>query len=127
MIQRILNSRNFVASILAAATGMALYLRVPFPSDNVFLQLVALRAPLVHRGLFYSYDLFLFTTPYIGYSILLSGLYVFGLRVRRKTRAGKLPPYPEPGNRDDLFLVVGEVHNRRKPMYGVVNRKRLYE
>ena len=115
MIQRILNSRNFVASLLAAATGMALYLRLPFPSDNVFLQFVALRAPLVHHGLFYSYNLFLFTTPYIGYSILLSGLYVFGLRVRRKTRAGKLPPYPEPGNRDDLFLVVGEVHNRRKP------------
>jgi len=115
MIQRILNSRNFVAALMAAATGMVLYLRLPFPSDNVFLQLVSLRAPLVHHGLFYSYNLFLFTTPYIGYSILLSGLYVFGLRVRRKTRAGKLPPYPEPGNRDDLFLVVGEVHNRRKP------------
>jgi hypothetical protein len=114
MIQRILNSRNFVASLLAAATGMVLYLRLPFPNGNVFLQIIALRAPLVHYGLFYSYNLFLFTTPYIGYSILLSGLYVFGLRVRRKTRAGKLPPYPEPSKRDDLFLVVGEVHNRRK-------------
>jgi hypothetical protein len=70
MIQRILNSRNFVATLMAAATGMALYLRLPFPSDNVFLQLVALRAPLVHHGLFYSYNLFLFTTPYIGLRLL---------------------------------------------------------
>ncbi len=52
MIQCILNSRDFVASLPAATTGMALYLKLPFPSDNVFLQIVALRAPLVHRGLF---------------------------------------------------------------------------
>jgi len=115
MIQRILNSRNFVASLLAMGTGMALYLKLPFPSENVFLQLIAVRAPIVYGGVFYSYRLFLFTTPYISYSILLSGLYVFGLRVRRKTRAGKLPPYPEPAKRDKLFLVVGEVHNRRRP------------
>jgi hypothetical protein len=92
MIQRILNSRNFVASLLAVGTGMALYLKLPFPSENVFLQLIAARAPIVYGGVFYSYRLFLFTTPYITYSILLSGLYVFGLRVRRKTRAGKPAP-----------------------------------
>jgi hypothetical protein len=115
MIQRILNSRGFVASLLAGATGMALYFKVPFPAENVFLQLVALRTPVVYKGLFYSYNLFLFTTPYIGYSILLSGLYVFGLRVRRRIQVGKLPPYPDPAKRDDLFLIVGEVHNKRRP------------
>jgi hypothetical protein len=115
MIQRILNSRGFVASLLAGATGMALYFEAPFPSENVFLQLVALRTPVVYEGLFYSYNLFIFTTPYIGYSILLSGLYVFGLRVRRRIQVGKLPPYPDPAKRDDLFLIVGEVHNKRRP------------
>src|SRR5262249_30326101 len=92
VIQRILNSRNFVASLLAMGTGMALYLKLPFPTDNGFLQLIAARAPIVYGGGVFSYRLFLFTTPYITYSILLSGLYIFGLRVRRKTRAGKLPP-----------------------------------
>ena len=91
MIQRVLSSKNFVACLLAAATGMALFFKLPFPAENVFLQLMALRAPLVHEGLFYSYNLFLFTTPYIVYSILLSGLYVFGLTVHKKIRAGKLP------------------------------------
>src|SRR6266852_1149940 len=115
MIQRILGSKNFVACLLAAATGMALYFKLPFPADNVFLQLMALRAPLVHEGLFYSYNLFLFTTPYIAYSIVLSGLYVFALTVHKKIRAGKLPLYPDPRKREELFVVVGEVHNKRKP------------
>jgi hypothetical protein len=115
MIQKILSSKNFVACLLAAATGMALYFKLPFPAENVFLQLMALRAPLVHEGLFYSYNLFLFTTPYVVYSIVLSGLYVFGLTVHKKIRAGKLPPYPDPRKREDLFVVVGEVHNKRKP------------
>jgi hypothetical protein len=40
MIQRILSSKNFVACLLAAATGMALYFKLPFPAENVFLQLM---------------------------------------------------------------------------------------
>jgi len=116
MIQRILNSKNFVACLLAAGTGMVLYFKFPFPGGNLFLELMALRVPLVHQGLFYSYNLFLFTTPYIGYSVLLSGIYVAGLRVRRRARAGTLPPYPDPGTRDELFVVVGEVHHPRKPV-----------
>jgi hypothetical protein len=114
MIQRVLNSRQFVAFILAAGISMALYFKLPFPAENVFLQLIAARAPIVHEGLFYTYNLFLFTTPYIVFSVLLSGSYIFGLRVRRKTHIGKLPPYPEPEKRHDLFLVLGEVHNNRR-------------
>jgi hypothetical protein len=116
VIQRILNSKNFVACLLAAATGMALYFEVPFPAENLFLRLVALRAPLVRDGLFYSYNLFLFTTPYIVFSIVLSGLYVAGLKVRRRVRAGKLPPYPDPQTREELFVVLGEIHDPRKPI-----------
>jgi hypothetical protein len=116
VIQRILNSKNFVACLLAAATGMVLYFKLPFPAENLFLRLVALRAPLVHDGLFYSYNLFLFTTPYIAYSIVLSGLYVAGLKVNRRVRAGRLPEYPDPCKRDDLFVVVGEIHHHRKPI-----------
>ena len=116
MIQRILNSKDFVACLLAGVTGMMLYFKAPFPEGNIFLGLVALRAPVVYDGIFYSYRLFLFTTPYIGYSIVLSGLYVAGLRVPRKVSAGKLPPYPDPQKRQELFVVVGEVHDSRKPV-----------
>ncbi len=79
MIRRLLNSKNVVAFIPAAATGMTLHFRVLFPEDNIFLQLMASRSPSAFRFLEYSYTLFLFSTPYIGYSIVLSGVYIFWL------------------------------------------------
>ena len=114
MMQRILNSKNLVAFVLAAATGMTLYFCMPFPEGNVFLRAIALRSPSAFEVLKYSYTLFLFSTPYIGYSVVLSGLYIFALKAKQRIRAGKLPLFPDPEKRDDLFLVLGEVHNPRK-------------
>ncbi len=45
MMQKIINSKNLVAFVLAAATGMTLYFRVPFPETNTFLLVMALRSP----------------------------------------------------------------------------------
>jgi hypothetical protein len=115
MIQRILNSKNFIAFLLASATGMTLYFLLPFPEGNLFLRVIAIRAPLVYDGAKYSYTVMLFTTPYIILSILLSGLYIFALKARRRVSPSRLPVYPDPSKRDNLFLVVGEVHNPRKP------------
>jgi hypothetical protein len=95
---------------------MAPYFHIPFPEENPFLQLMAIRAPLVFQGVKWSYAVFLFSTPYIVYSILLSCLYVFALKAHRKITAGRLPRYPDPRHRQDVFLVVGEVHNPRKPV-----------
>src|SRR5947208_3720449 len=89
MIQPILHSRHFLACLLSAPAFL-------------FLK--------------YSYTLFLYTTPYIAYSILLSGIYIFALKASRKIRAGKLPLYPAPRKRTELSLVVGEVHHPRKQM-----------
>ncbi len=114
MMQRILNSKNLVAFVLAAATGMTLYFRVPFPEGNIFMRVMALRSPSAFEVLKYSYTLFLFSTPYIGYSVVFSGLYIFALKAKQRIRAGKLPLFPDPLKRDDLFLVLGEVHNPRK-------------
>ena len=114
MIQRILHSRVFLACLLSAATGMALYFRVPFPGDNIFLRVMAIRSAPAFLFFKYSYTLFLYTTPYIAYSILLSGIYIFALKAGRKIRAGELPLYPAPRKRTGLSLVVGEVHHPRK-------------
>jgi hypothetical protein len=116
MIQRILHSRHFIACLLSAATGMALYFRTPFPEDNIFLRVMAIRSESAFLFFKYSYTLFLYTTPYIVYSILLSGIYVFALKAGRKIRAGKLPLYSDPRKRRELSLVVGEVHHPRKQM-----------
>src|SRR2546430_3962099 len=114
MIQRILHSRQFLACLLSAATGMALYFTAPFPEDNIFLRVMAIRSAPAFLFFKYSYTLFLYTTPYIAYSILLSGIYIFALKAGRKIRAGKLPLYPAPRKRTGLSLVVGEVHHPRK-------------
>ena len=114
MIQRILNSKNSVACLLAAATGMILYVKMPFPEGNLFFELMFLWARPVFLGFKYSYIVFLYTTPYIGYSVLLSGLYIFALKIPQRIRPGRLPAYPDPRERPDLSIVLGEVHNPRK-------------
>jgi hypothetical protein len=114
MIQRLIHSKDFIASLLAAATGLTLYFRAPFPEQNFFLELLFLWRRPVFLGLKYSYILFLYTTPYIAYTMLLSGLYIFALKNPRQVRPGHLPDYPDPATRQDLFLVVGEIHNPRK-------------
>jgi hypothetical protein len=113
MIERLLNSKNLIACLLAAATGMFLYFHFPFPAENFFLELLFLSARPVFTGLRFCYVLFLYTTPYLGYSMLLSGIYIFALRIPQKKRTGRLPPYPDPSLRENLFLVVGEIHNER--------------
>src|SRR5437762_3115897 len=114
MIQRILHARLFLACLLSATTGMAPYFRAPFPEDNIFLRVMAIRSASSFLFFKYSYTLFLYTTPYIAYSILLSGIYIFALKAGRKIRAGKLSLYPAPRKRTELSLVVGEVHHPRK-------------
>ena len=116
MIQRILHARHFFACLLAAGTGMALYFRAPFPESNLFLQVAALRAHYAFLFFKYSYTLILYTTPYILFSVLLSGVYIFALKAGSKIRAGRLPLYAEPRKRAELSLVLGEVHNPRKPI-----------
>jgi hypothetical protein len=116
MMQRLLNSKNLLACLLAAGTGVVLYTRTPFPEGNFFFELMFLWARPVFFGFKYSYILFLYTTPYIGYSVLLSGLYIFALKIPHKIRPGRLPAYPDPRKRSALSLVIGEVHNPRKPV-----------
>src|SRR5882762_10331732 len=125
MIQRILNSKNFLAMLLALATGTALYFKMLWPTtaslvpqtwNEYFLRLIALRDPWTYAVLKASYHIILFTTPYIGYSFLLSALYIFTLRPRRSVKPQPLPPYPVLESRNQLSLVIGEIHNPRLPI-----------
>jgi hypothetical protein len=115
MIQKLLHSKNLIACLLTAATGMTLYFCVPFPENNFFIELIFLWSRRVFQGLHYSYYLLLYTTPYIVYSFLLSGLYIFAIKFKRRIRPGTLPPYPVLCDRQTPSLVIGEVHDPRKP------------
>src|SRR5215471_16988842 len=115
VIQRVLREKNFLTCLLAGITGMFLYFRYPFPESNFYLELIFLWARPVFHALKLCYTLFLYTTPYIIYSFVLSGLYIFTLKTPPKPKPGKPPTYPGPSSRTSLFLVLGEVHNQRTP------------
>jgi hypothetical protein len=115
-MQRTLESRVFISAILAMAAGAFLFYTHPFPDEQIFLHVISLRAPHAFLTFKYLYYALLFTTPYLVCSTALSGLYIFTLKARRTISPGRLPQYPDPSKRDDLFLVVGEVHNPRKPV-----------
>src|ERR1041385_2074003 len=125
MILRVLNSKNFLAVLLAMVTGTLLHFRMPWPMTSApapltwneyFLRLIALRDPWTYAGLKVSYQAMLFTSPYIVYSFLLSALYIFALRPRRTGKPQALPPYPTLETRDRFSLVLGEIHNPRLPI-----------
>jgi hypothetical protein len=115
MTRRILASRHFVAALLAMVTGMVLFYTRPFPEEHLFLKLIANRRPLAFQSFRWLYRAALFTTPYMMYIGTLSALYVGTLKFRPRVVAGQLPRYPDPQRREDLFVVLGEVHDQRRP------------
>src|SRR5258708_38238607 len=115
-MQRALESRAFISAILAMAIGAFLFYAHPFPEEQIFLRVIAMRAPQAFLSFKYLYYTLLFTTPSLVCLTLLSGLYIFTLKAREHISPGRLPNYPDPSKRDDLFLVVGEVHNPLKPV-----------
>jgi TraM recognition site of TraD and TraG len=115
-MQRALESRGFISAILAMAIGMFLFYTHPFPDDQIFLRVISMRAPQAFLSFKYLYYTLMFTTPYLVCSTVLSGLYIVTLKARRTISPGRLPKYPDPSKRGDLFLVIGEVHNPRKPV-----------
>ena len=114
-MRAVVENRNFLSLLLSALLGLVLFYRMPFPEANNLLQLVLLERPYLFYGMKWAYVSMLFTTPYIGLSLLFSLAYIFVVRDAARTASGKLPPYPEVATREKLFLVVGEVHRPRRP------------
>jgi len=80
-MQRTLESRVFISAILAMAAGAFLFYTHPFPDQQIFLRVIALRAPQAFLSFKYLYYALLFTTPYFVCSTVLSGLYIFTLKL----------------------------------------------
>ncbi len=67
------------------------------------------RTASIYLGLICSYDLFLYSTPFLIFSMLFSLVYVHIYRKELEQGVGSLPPCPDPLTRDELQLVLGEV------------------
>ena len=116
MFRRIVESRTFFSLILSAAVWCVLQFRMRFPEEHPLLQLIFLYKPYLFHGIKWTYIAMQFTTPYIVFSTMSSLAYIFLLRQERKISYQRLPAYPQPSTRDRLFLVVGEIHNPKKPV-----------
>jgi len=100
---------------LSAACGIALRSLYPINNTDPMLRIIALERPAVFHGLVWSYNLFLFSTPFLVFSVLFSLAYVHLYTPDQRQLSGPLPPYPNPLIREDLFLVLGELHHPTKP------------
>ncbi len=115
MIRRVVESRPYLSLILTVGIGIVLSQRFPFPDYNAVLQLIALERPMIFAGIKYAYEAMLFSTPFIGCSMLFSLLYIFFVQPREVAALTPLPPYPTVTERDRLFLVIGELHHPKRP------------
>ena len=95
----ILDYRHSVAGGLALATGLTLSYLYPFPESNIFLRVIAIRAPEAYGSFKYLTLAMMYATPWLTYSVVLSGVYIFTLKLQRPDKPGRLPRYPEPRRR----------------------------
>jgi TraM recognition site of TraD and TraG len=115
IVRSMLEYRFLLSLGLSVACGIVLNSMFPIDTANPFLRLIELERPLVFQTLVRSYDLFLYSTPFIACSMSFSLLYVHLYRTELGLAAGALPPYPDPHTRSELSLVLGEVHRQFIP------------
>src|SRR6185437_2793210 len=73
----VLTERRAIAILIAAVAGVFLHGAYPFPATVPVLSLIRLQSPAIYAVVHLSYVGFLFTTPLIAASVLLSSGYVF--------------------------------------------------
>jgi hypothetical protein len=116
-VRRALVEYRFVISLaLAAIVGIAGLGVWPFPSEHPLLELIAAHRPMVYTGFMYAYVTVWFSTPFVMISIIASFTYIFVARADRSVKSLPLPPYPQPEERSELFLILGEQHRRTSTM-----------
>ena len=115
IIRPLVEYRIVLALGMSVASGIVLNSMFPINTANPFLRLIELERPLFFHVVIWSYDLFLYSTPFLVCSMIFSLLYVHLYRSEQEPAAGSLPPYSNPRTRTDLSLIVGEVHRQLVP------------
>ena len=108
--------RTAITVGVALLIGSVLRWRLGWPGTDPVLVLIAVHQPLLYRALYVAYTTLLFTTPYLVCSVVGSLAYIFLGHLHRTAPAGALPPYPAPGTRSELFVILGEQHHPTRPV-----------
>ena len=108
--------RLLLSTGLSVATGVVLRVYLLFPVQDPLLRYVAFERPVLYHIFVSGYSVFLFTTPFLLLSMFFSLLYVHFYGDAIEPVAGTLPQYPQPERRNELFLILGEVHEQFEPI-----------
>lgn len=111
----VVRHRILLSAGSSVAARIALQAHVPIPIGDLLVSYAALVRPGLCRLLASSYAVFLFTTPYLVLSMLLSFVYVHFYSEEIEHVVGALPMYPSPDCRHDLFLVLGKYTKHSNP------------
>jgi hypothetical protein len=114
-VQPLIEYRMLLSLGFSVACGIMLHSLYPIHAADPMLRLIALKRPIIFHGIVWSYNLFLYSSPFLVFSILFSLAYVHFYTPRGKEISGALPPYPDPITRENLFLVLGELHHQTRP------------
>jgi len=115
LLHPLIEHRSVLSLGLSIASGIVLQSLFPVRYDDPLLRLLALERPAIFQGLVWSYNTFLYSTPFLVLSILFSLGYVHLYAPERNWIVGQLPPYPDPLRRKTLEVVIGELHHRLMP------------
>jgi hypothetical protein len=108
--------RVLLSAGLSVAAGIILRSFLLLPVQDPLLRYVALERPGLYQAFVSSYGIFLFTTPFLLLSIFFSLLYVHFYTDEIERVAGTLPQCPQPERRNELSLILGEVHEQLEPI-----------
>jgi hypothetical protein len=114
MLRSIIHNRTPISFALGCVVGYILLHTWPFPADDAMLQLILAHKPWLFESIRWSYTAMLFSTPLIGFSSLFALLYIFAVKGDATLVRNPLPPYPRPTTRQQLYLIVGEVHQQKR-------------
>ena len=115
IVRPLVEYRILLSLGLSVVCGIVLHSLYPINQANPLLRLISLERPPIYLGLVLSYDLFLYSTPFLIFSMMFSLAYVHIYRKELEQTAGSLPPCPDPRIRQELSLVLGEVHRQLVP------------
>ena len=114
MLRAIAHHRSILSFLLSCGLGLSLLKRYPFPANDNVLHLILLVRPWLYAALRWSYETMLFTTPLIAFSSAFALLYIFAVKSEPAVVPNPLPRYPDPVHRENLFLVLGEIHHPKQ-------------
>src|SRR5258708_38777904 len=112
LCRSLVRHRFLLSAGLSSAAGIMLRSILLVPVADPLFRYAALQRPSIYHAFVWSYGAFLFTTPFLMLSVCLSFVYIHFYEEETAEILGSLPEYSDPRHRQDLFLILGELHHQ---------------